>query len=164
MHKWTALVIMLCNSVLATAQTADFDVCNDLKKSAAMVVTPSDFKQGEGVIDDPLIHYNCRLTFRGATRSEALYWEDGTLSNVMQFFGESLTEQQALEVYDLLAAQFRSCYSAIQSEPGPLGLRNDLSFRIHPNLIARLTMYYGQPAENGDKTYKVFFDLYYAAD
>lgn len=164
MKKHILNFIILFISVLATAQVPQLDLCNDLKEAASMVNDADGFKKGEARPYDMWIYYDCNLTFHGATRSEAQYWNTGKLSNVIQYFGESLSEQQALAMYDQLAADFRACYSAIKVEPGALGLRNDLSYQIHDNMIARLTIYYGEPSDSEESTYKVFFDLYYLGE
>ncbi|HET8964513.1 MAG TPA: hypothetical protein VFM99_11475 [Chitinophagales bacterium] len=164
MKKHILNFTILFISVFATAQIPQLDLCNDLKEAASMVNDPDSFKKGEARPYDLWIYYDCNLTFHGATRSEAEYWNTGKLSNIIQYFGESLPEQQALAVYDQLAADFLTCYSAIKVEPGALGLRNDLSYQIHDNMIARLTIYDGEPSDSNEPTYKVFFDLYYLGE
>ncbi|MBK7109751.1 MAG: hypothetical protein IPH61_11645 [Bacteroidetes bacterium] len=164
MKKHFLYFTILFISVLATAQTEQLDLCNDLKEAATIVNDPDGFKKGEARPNDMWIYYDCNLTFQGATRSEVHYFADGKLSNVLQYFGETLSQDQALTMYDQLANDFRKCYSAIKVEPGALGLRNDLSFQIHDNMIARLAIYYGEPSASNEKTYKVFFDLYYLGE
>lgn len=130
-----------------------------------MANDPDGFKSGEAKsLDEMWNVYKCAITFTGATKAEARYWVTGKLSNVIQYFGESLPEQQALNTYDALAKQFRTCYSALKEEPGALGLRNDISFQIHENLIARLTMYHTIDPELGNTGYSVFLDMYYTGE
>lgn len=162
--KKSILIISICLVYTGIYAQTSTGLCEDLKKAATLAATPEKFKKGEGKQGDMQKRYASSLLFKDAVEAEAVYWNFGKLSNVIQTFAENKPEAEALKIFDDVAAKLRACYPDVKEGEMPTGLRKDLEVTIHPNMSVRLTIYDYVDSELGATGYSVYFDLYYMGE